>query len=57
MPCMFVYRATEFSGGGAWVGAAGCWESVAVGGWGEMEGWVERIMARRIGMRRIKRGK
>ena len=41
MPCMFVYRATEFSGGGAWVGAASCWESVVVGGWGEVEGWVE----------------
>jgi hypothetical protein len=57
MPCMFDCHAIEFSGGGAWVG---CWESaVVVGGWGEVEGWVERIMARRIvcGIRRIKRGK
>jgi hypothetical protein len=53
-------------GGGAWVGCGGGWEEeeeeeevVVVGGWGEVEGWVDRIMARRIvcGIRRIKRGK
>jgi hypothetical protein len=48
-------------GGGAWVGCGGGWEAVVVviGGWGEVEGWVDRIVARRIvcGIRRTKRGK
>jgi hypothetical protein len=49
----------EFSGvGGAWVGAAAGLDLV-VGDVREVEGWVERIIARRIvcGRRRIKRGK
>jgi hypothetical protein len=59
MPCMFACHAIEFSGGGgAWVGAVAGWDLV-VGDGGEVEGWVERIIAMRIvcGRRKIKRGK
>jgi hypothetical protein len=57
MPCMFACHAFS-GGGGARVGTAGR-DLVVRGGGGEVEGWVERIITRRIGCgrKRIKRGK